>query len=67
MSGERPAADVLARILATKRKEVAAAQAARPLAALREQARSAPPARDFVAALRRRIGYDHVNRCRGGR
>jgi len=48
-------ADMLGRIVATKAREVAAAQSVRPLALLREQARSAPPARDFVAALRDRI------------
>ncbi len=48
-------ADILARILAAKTKEVAAARAARPIATLREQARNAPPVRDFVAALRRRV------------
>jgi indole-3-glycerol phosphate synthase len=48
-------ADVLGRIVATKAREVAAAQAMRSLATLREQVRDAPPARDFVAALRGRI------------
>jgi len=47
--------DILARILATKAKEVAAARAVRPLAALREEARAAPPVREFVGALRDRI------------
>ena len=47
--------DILARILATKAKEVAAARTARPLAALREDARLAPPVRDFEAALRAKI------------
>ena len=45
-------ADILARIVASKTKEVAAARAAKPLAALREDARRAPPPRDFVDALR---------------
>jgi len=53
---ERPDADVLIPILATKAKEVAAARAARPLAAVREEAGAAPPVRDFVGALRARIG-----------
>ncbi|HEX8009425.1 MAG TPA: indole-3-glycerol phosphate synthase TrpC [Casimicrobiaceae bacterium] len=48
-------ADILTRILASKAKEVAAARAARPLDALREQARAAPPVRDFVGALRGKI------------
>lgn len=45
-------ADILARIVASKTKEVAAARAAKPLAALREDARRAPSPRDFVGALR---------------
>jgi indole-3-glycerol phosphate synthase len=48
-------ADILARILATKAKEVAQAQSSRPLAALREDARRASPVRDFTAALRAKI------------
>ncbi|MEW5768764.1 MAG: indole-3-glycerol phosphate synthase TrpC [Pseudomonadota bacterium] len=47
--------DILEKILATKREEIAAAQQARPLEAVREAARQAPPARDFVAAIRARI------------
>jgi len=47
--------DILARILAAKAKEVAAARAAKPLAALRDEARTAPPVRDFAGALRSRI------------
>ena len=45
-------ADILKRILATKRREVAAAQNRVSLAALTELARAAPPARDFVGAIR---------------
>jgi indole-3-glycerol phosphate synthase len=48
--------DILNRILATKAKEIAAARAATPITALREHARVAPPVRDFVGALRRRVG-----------
>lgn len=44
---------ILDRILATKEEEVAVARRERPLAAVRDAARSAPPARDFAAALRR--------------
>jgi indole-3-glycerol phosphate synthase len=47
--------DILASIVASKAKEVAAARAARPLAALREQARRVPSPRDFAGALRARI------------
>jgi len=55
VNGERPAGDVLTRIIATKAKEVAAARAAKPLARLRDEARAASPVRDFVGALRARI------------
>jgi indole-3-glycerol phosphate synthase len=53
--GADPAGDILARILAAKAREVAAAKAAQPLAALRDKARSAPSVRDFAGALRSRI------------
>jgi len=48
-------ADILTRILAAKARETAAARTAMPIASLREQARMAPPVRDFAGALRRRI------------
>jgi len=48
-------ADVLERILATKRAEVAAAIAAVPWVELEARARAAPAVRDFVAAMRARI------------
>ena len=44
--------DILARILAVKREEVAAAKAAKPLAAMRAEAEAQAPARDFVGAIR---------------
>jgi indole-3-glycerol phosphate synthase len=47
--------DILDRILAVKRDEVAAAQARVPLGELRARAEAAPPVRAFVAGLRRRI------------
>ena len=47
--------DILQRILDTKRNEVEAARAAIPLAQLRDRARTAPPVRDFVSALRNRM------------
>jgi len=47
--------DILNKILAVKREEVAAALAARPLAAVRADAEAQAPARDFVAAIRARI------------
>lgn len=49
-------ADVLQRILGTKREEVRAARAALPLAEMERRARAAPPPRDFVGALRAKIG-----------
>ena len=44
-------ADILARILDSKRQEVAIARQAVPLATLRQQAESLPPTRDFWSAL----------------
>jgi indole-3-glycerol phosphate synthase len=48
-------ADILNRIVATKRLEVAAALAARPLAAVEADAAAQPPTRDFVGAIRSKI------------
>jgi len=48
-------ADLLERILATKRREVEAARAALPRPEMEARARAAPPARDFIAALKTRI------------
>src|SRR5258706_10714229 len=48
-------ADILQRILARKRAELEAARAALPLAEIEARARSAPPPRDFVGALRAKI------------
>jgi len=47
--------DILARILASKRDEVAAGKRARPAGDLEVAARSAVPARDFEGALRAKI------------
>jgi len=47
--------DILEKILATKRTEIAAAKQAEPLEIVREAAEWAPPARDFVGALRAKI------------
>jgi indole-3-glycerol phosphate synthase len=47
--------DILNKILAVKREEVAAAKAAKPLAAMRAEAEAQPPTRDFVGAIRARI------------
>ena len=48
-------ADILARILEVKAREVESARSSRPLAAVRDAARNAPPARDFAEAIRSRI------------
>jgi indole-3-glycerol phosphate synthase len=47
--------DILTRILATKARELAAAKASRPYAAIRADAEAEPPPRDFESALRDRI------------
>jgi len=54
-SGVQQAGDILERILAVKREEVAAASALTPLAQLERQAASAPAVRDFVGALRAKV------------
>ena len=47
--------DILQKILAVKREEVAAARAAKPLAALRAEAEAQPPPRDFVGAILEKV------------
>jgi indole-3-glycerol phosphate synthase len=47
--------DILQRILAVKREEVAQASAEKPLAVLEREAKQAPPVRDFIGALRAMI------------
>jgi indole-3-glycerol phosphate synthase len=47
--------DVLTRIEAYKRDEIAAAKRANPLASLEVLARTAPPPRDFVGAIRKKL------------
>jgi indole-3-glycerol phosphate synthase len=58
--------DILDKILAVKREEVAAAKAAKPLAAIRAEAEAQPPARDFVGAIRARIGAKVSRGVTGG-
>ncbi|HEX5093277.1 MAG TPA: indole-3-glycerol phosphate synthase TrpC [Burkholderiales bacterium] len=48
-------ADILQRILATKREEIAAAKAATPAAEIERRARASPAPRDFEGALRAAI------------
>lgn len=52
--------DVLARIMAYKREEVAERKAARALGEVERRARDAPPPRGFLKALRDRAGAGHV-------
>jgi len=49
--------DILNKILAVKGEEVAAAQIAKPLAAIRAEAEGQPPARDFVGAIRKKVSH----------
>lgn len=49
-------ADILEKIAAYKRQEIAAAKAARPLAALERDAKIAPPPRGFLRAIEEQIG-----------
>jgi indole-3-glycerol phosphate synthase len=50
------AADILEKILAVKREEVAAGKAARPLASMRAEAEAQGPARDFAGSIRSKVG-----------
>jgi len=48
-------ADILSRIAAYKREEIAASKRARPLSAVEAEAKAAPPPRGFAAAIERRV------------
>jgi indole-3-glycerol phosphate synthase len=48
-------ADILAKIEAYKREEIATAKRARPLAAIEAEARAAPPPRGFVRSIERQL------------
>jgi indole-3-glycerol phosphate synthase len=47
--------DILARILAVKREEIASARREKPLEAIRREAEEAPAPRDFAGALRHQV------------
>jgi indole-3-glycerol phosphate synthase len=49
-------ADILTRIEAYKREEIAAAKRARPLGEVEKAAKVADPPRGFLRAIRRRLG-----------
>jgi len=53
--------DILDKILAVKREEVAAAQAAKPLATVRTEAEAQPAPRDFVGVIRAKVGVTEGN------
>ena len=52
------AGDILTRIIATKRREVTAAHAVKPLAVVEAQAAAQPAPRDFVGAIRAKLAAD---------
>jgi indole-3-glycerol phosphate synthase len=52
--------DILQKIIAVKRNEIAAAKVQRPLPALRRQAEALGGQRDFVGALRSRVAAGHA-------
>ena len=54
-SSEANRPDILNRILAVKRQEIAAAEEVKPFPVVRAEAEAAGPPRDFVAAIRERI------------
>jgi indole-3-glycerol phosphate synthase len=52
-------ADILTKIEAYKREEIATAKRARPLAAIEADAKTAPPPRGFVRAIERELAAGH--------
>jgi len=62
MNRTAPQPDILKRILAVKREEIAAAASAKPLQEIRHEAEATPPPMDFAGALRakNKAGYPAV-------
>src|SRR6202789_1268245 len=58
MIGERSVSDILTKIEAYKREEIAAAKRAHPLSDLEAKAKTAPAPRGFVSAIRRKLAHD---------
>jgi indole-3-glycerol phosphate synthase len=52
--------DILEKILATKREEIATAKQAEPLEVVRAATERAPPPRDFTGALRAKVAAGHA-------
>mgnify|MGYP003401757923 CR=1 FL=1 len=50
------AADILEKILAVKREEVAAGKAIKPLAAMRAEAEAQGPTREFAGSIQAKVG-----------
>jgi indole-3-glycerol phosphate synthase len=48
--------DILDKILAVKREEIAAARALKPLSVVRAEVEAQPPSRDFVGAIAEKVG-----------
>ena len=57
------AADILEKILAVKREEVATAKSRRSLVSVRAEAEQAEPPRGFVAAIKTRVGDGDGGKC----
>lgn len=52
--------DILQKILATKREEIAVAKQRTSLAAIEAQARAQTPPRDFIGVIKTKIAHGHA-------